>query len=94
MEERIILTVSGDPEAVAEQLRAAGVNVAQVLGEIGIVTGTVDADRRASLSDIAGVVAVENERSFQISPPDAEIQAVDPDSASSVRLPPPDSEIQ
>jgi hypothetical protein len=74
MDERITVTVSGDPDAVAEQLRAAGVNVEQVLSEIGIITGSVAAGQQASLADLPGVVSVEAEHSFQLPPPEAEIQ--------------------
>lgn len=74
MDERITVTVSGDPNAVAERLRAAGMNVEQVLSEIGIITGSAAADQHASLANLPGVVSVEAEQSFQLPPPDAEIQ--------------------
>lgn len=74
MDERITVTVSGDPDAVAEQLRAAGMNVEQVLGEVGIITGSAAAGQQASLADLPDVVAIEAEHGFQIPPPDAEIQ--------------------
>jgi hypothetical protein len=72
MEEQVIVTVSGDVEAVAEQLRAAGMTVGQVLGEIGIITGSVDTERRTALAAVDGVVAVEVARDVQIAPPPAE----------------------
>jgi precorrin-6B methylase 2 len=72
MDQNVIVTVSGDIEAVAERLRAAGMQVGQVLAEIGIITGSVDDERRAALADVAGVVAVEAEREVRISPPQAE----------------------
>ena len=74
MIESIIVTVSGEAEPVAEQLRAAGMTVEQVLGAVGIITGSIDAERRASLAAVPGVVAVELERHIQLPPPDAEIQ--------------------
>jgi len=74
MDEKITVTVSDDADAVAERLRAAGVNVDQVLGAAGIITGSVAAERRASLADLPGVASVEAEHTFQIAPPDAEIQ--------------------
>ena len=74
MDERITVTVTGDADAVAEQLRAAGVNVEQVLGEIGVITGSVPAGRRAALADVPGVLSVEAEQGFQLPPSDAEIQ--------------------
>ena len=68
MVENIIVTVSGDTEQIAEELRAAGMSVEQVLVEVGIVTGSVDAARRASLAAIPGVLAVETERNLRIPP--------------------------
>jgi len=74
MGERITVTVSGDTDAVAEQLRAAGMNVEQVLTEVGIVTGSAAAGQQASLENLPGVVSVEAEHRFQLPPSDAEIQ--------------------
>ncbi len=77
MAENIIVTVSGDTQRIAEQLRAAGMNVQRVLVEIGIVTGSVDAGRRASLAAIPGVVAVETEGTVHTAPVDAGAEPVD-----------------
>lgn len=78
MTSRITVTIDDDhvPRAneVADQLRAAGMTVEQVLGTVGIITGSVDAGQRASLEAVPGVAAVEEETTFQIAPPDAEIQ--------------------
>jgi hypothetical protein len=74
MDKRITVTVSGDPNAVAEQLRAAGMNVEQILSEVGIITGSAAADQLAALANVPGVVSVEAEQGFQLPPPDAEIQ--------------------
>jgi hypothetical protein len=78
VEENITVTVSdehlGDVDEVADQLRAAGMNVAQVLGGVGIITGSVDSDRRADLEHLPGVTAVEAEHTFVIPPPDSEVQ--------------------
>ena len=74
MIESVIVTVSGEAERVAERLQAAGMTVEQVLGAVGIITGSVDSERRASLAAVPGVVAVERERRIQLPPPDAEIQ--------------------
>ncbi len=74
MDENIVVTVSGNIERVAERLRAAGMSVGQVLGEVGIITGSVDTGRRESLAAVPGVLSVDVERNFQIPPPDAEIQ--------------------
>jgi cation transporter-like permease len=76
MDERITVTVAADADAevVAEQLRAAGVTVEQVLLAIGVITGTVAAEQRAALADVPGVLAIEPEQTFRLPPPDAEIQ--------------------
>ena len=64
----------GDVNGVAEQLKGAGMNVDQVLDAMGIITGSVPADRRGALEQMPGVAAVEAEQTFQIAPPDADIQ--------------------
>lgn len=77
MIESVIVTVSGEAEPVADGLRAAGMTVERVLGTVGIVTGSVEAERRASLAAVPGVVAVELDRPVRLAPPDAEIQSLD-----------------
>jgi len=74
MDEKITVTVSADTVTVAERLRAAGMNVEQVLDAAGVITGSVATADRSSLAALPGVEAVESERTFQIAPPDAEIQ--------------------
>jgi len=74
MDERITVSVSEDADAVATQLRAAGMNVEQVLGAAGIITGSVAAAKRSALTALPGVASVESERTFQIAPPDADVQ--------------------
>ena len=78
MDERITVSVDdehlGDLDEVADKLRAAGMTVEQVLGSVGIITGSASSDCLAALEQLPGVVSIEAERSFQIAPPDAEIQ--------------------
>jgi cation transporter-like permease len=76
MDEQITVTVAADAdiEAVAEQLRAAGMTVEQVLRAVGVITGTVAAEQRAALADLPGVLAVEPEQAFRLPPPDSGIQ--------------------
>ncbi len=78
MTSRVTVTIDDDhlshADEVADQLRAAGMTVEQVLGTVGIITGSVDAGQRPSLEAVPGVAAVEEETTFQIAPPDAEIQ--------------------
>jgi hypothetical protein len=76
MDEQITVTVSADADAevVAEQLRAAGMTVQQVLGAAGVITGSVATQARAALADVPGVLAVEPQQTFGIAPPDSGIQ--------------------
>ena len=76
MDEPITVTVAADVdiEVLAEQLRAAGVTVEQILPAIGVITGTVAAEQRAALADLPGVLAVTPEQTFDLAPPDSEIQ--------------------
>jgi len=74
MDERITVAVSGDADAVARELREAGMDVEQILGAVGIITGSVAPGGRAALAQLPGVASVEAEQTFHIAPPDAEIQ--------------------
>ena len=75
---RVTVTVDAahldDVEGLAERLRAEGLEVDQVLGDVGIITGSVPADKRSSLDEADGVAAVEEEATFQLPPPEAGIQ--------------------
>jgi hypothetical protein len=76
--DRITVTVTDDHlqqiDQLAERLRAAGMQVEQVLRPIGLIIGSVDSERRLALTDTPGVARVEDETSYQLPPPDAEIQ--------------------
>lgn len=75
---KVTVTVADDhvaqTGAVAEQLRAAGMNVEQVLDAVGMITGRVPAEQRATIRALPGVAAVEEETTFQLAPPDSEVQ--------------------
>jgi DNA anti-recombination protein RmuC len=64
----------GTVELVAQKLQAAGMNVAQVLHSIGIIGGSIDSNLMNTLSQIEGVKQVEQERTYQLAPPDSDIQ--------------------
>lgn len=68
----VILDETGDctTEALADRLRQAGMQVEQVLDEIGMITGTVAPEHRAKVSTLPGVAGVEDETTFQAPPPD------------------------
>jgi len=59
---------------VVRRLKEAGLDVEQELGEIGVVTGSVDPEKAESLREIEGVSHVEQSREFRIAPPDSDIQ--------------------
>ena len=67
----VTVTTDGDDlDATLAALRAAGLTVTAVHREIGIVSGSVPESMKASLEAISGVAAVEEERSFELGPPD------------------------
>jgi hypothetical protein len=78
VDERIIVTIAGDQvagiDAVVQRLREAGMQVDQVLGALGIVTGSAPASNRPQIEAVPGVVSVEPEGSFRLPPPDSEVQ--------------------
>jgi hypothetical protein len=59
---------------VADDLRAAGLDVTQVMTEIGVVTGSVDRARLNDLAAVSGVAAVEQSREVRLPPPDEPVQ--------------------
>jgi hypothetical protein len=59
---------------VAEALRATGMQVEQVLGDVGMVLGTIDADAEHSIRAVDGVQSVDRSLDFQVPPPDSPIQ--------------------
>lgn len=74
--ERVTVTVDEEHVSsigdVAAELRGRGMQVEQVLGGIGVVTGR-SADP-AALREVAGVASVDAEVSVQIPPPDHDVQ--------------------
>jgi hypothetical protein len=74
-EQNVTVTTDGrDIDATVESLRAAGMTVTDVHREIGIVSGSVAPANRDSLKAVRGVDAVESDRSFEIAPPDSDVQ--------------------
>jgi methylmalonyl-CoA mutase cobalamin-binding subunit len=60
--------------AVVDELKARGLEVKRSMPALGVVSGSADHDKLASLGEVDGVRSVEEERSVQIPPPDAPIQ--------------------
>ena len=75
--DRVAVVLSVDPERLDDVLAAssgAGLEDAQPLAAVGVITGRIHPDRVARLEALDGVQAVEVERRFQLPPPDAPVQ--------------------
>ncbi len=74
---RVTVTVDlaavGHTRDLVPALQEAGLKVDEVLGLSGIVTGRVNPAKRDALALVPGVLAVEEEGSFNLPPPDADI---------------------
>lgn len=77
---KVPITISVDDEhlsqvpAVAAALREKGVTVEKELEASGVIIGSVDTADLAEIEDVAGVAFVEQERSFDIGPPERDVQ--------------------
>lgn len=65
------LTVIDD---VAGALRSCGMQVEQVLGSVGMVTGSAGDDCVPALRSVDGVESVDEELSYRLPPPEADVQ--------------------
>ncbi|MCW2701327.1 MAG: uncharacterized protein JWQ45_2862 [Blastococcus sp.] len=61
-------------EGVVARLRAHGMQVEQVLEELGVITGSASSAVRDSLTAVEGVAAVDEQLTHQLPPPDAPVQ--------------------
>jgi uncharacterized membrane-anchored protein len=61
-------------EEVAAHLRSSGMQVDQVLNEIGVISGSVPDDRRQLLKTVTGVQSVEDTTTVQLPPPESPVQ--------------------
>ena len=61
-------------EEVAAGLRARGMEVAEVLDGIGMITGSVPDEARDALAGVEGVASVDEQLTHQLPPPDADVQ--------------------
>lgn len=59
---------------VVKKIKKAGMKVEQELDNLGIVTGSIDSEKLNSLHKVEGVSSVEEEREYQIPPPEDNIQ--------------------
>jgi hypothetical protein len=78
MPEKVTVSVTDDAvgriDEVVAALEHGGMHVEQVLRPIGLITGSIDTQRVQALGDVAGVAAVEPQRTVQLSPPDSDVQ--------------------
>lgn len=74
----ITVTVDDDHldkiEELAVQLRNSGMQIHQVLNEVGVISGSAPFDRRQDLRAVPGVMSIEGARTFQLPPPESPIQ--------------------
>jgi hypothetical protein len=71
----LVITVSGDRHIhdVARDLKASGLEAAQVLDAIGVVTGSAAPNSIAKLKKVRGVQDVSVDHKVDIGPPDAPV---------------------
>lgn len=78
MRRHVTVTVAdshaGELDDVAGRLARAGMQVEQVLVALGVVTGSVEDAQLAAIEALPGVAAVEQQASFRLAPPDADVQ--------------------
>jgi hypothetical protein len=61
-------------DGVVQGLRARGMHVDQVLGALGIITGSVPPGTLGALSAVTGVASVDEQRGHRLPPPGAPVQ--------------------
>lgn len=59
---------------ISQNLQAVGLQVEQTLQTLGIISGSIDSTQVDRLSQVEGVQHVEPDRSYQLPPPNADIQ--------------------
>lgn len=59
---------------VVEALQTSGMTVERWMEQIGVITGSVDSTQVDRLSQVEGVAAVEQSHSYQLEPPNSDIQ--------------------
>jgi hypothetical protein len=61
-------------DEVVQGLQGRGMQVEQVLGSLGIVTGSVPEDALDALRSVEGVASVDEQLTHRVPPPDSPIQ--------------------
>lgn len=61
-------------QQISEQLQLYGMNVEQTLLTIGVIIGSISNDKLNSLYQIEGVKHCEPQESYQLAPPNSDVQ--------------------
>ena len=61
-------------EQIFQQLQSSGMNVEQTLSSIGVINGSIESDKLNSLYRIKGVQNIEPQQSYQLAPPNSDLQ--------------------
>jgi hypothetical protein len=60
--------------AVVDALRGQGMQVDQVMDQLGIISGVAPAGAREALMGVEGVLSIDESQGFQLPPPDSPVQ--------------------
>jgi hypothetical protein len=71
---RIALEEGQDIKSIVNQLRSAGLKIEQVMDQVGAISGSVDSKALQKIRKIKGIARVEEASTYQIPPPDSEVQ--------------------
>ncbi len=61
-------------QQISEHLQSSGMSIEQILSSIGVITGSIESEQVNNLYQIEGVQNVESQQTYQIAPPDSEVQ--------------------
>lgn len=75
---KVNIAVSDDyydrfPEVVAAA-KDAGLEVEREMPVVGVVSGSIDHKKLPELNKLRGIASVEQDRAFQLAPPESEVQ--------------------
>jgi len=74
----IIVTITdealGKIDKIAKKLAARGMEVSQVMAEVGVIAGACDLSKTSALERVSGVHSVEEEAVANLPPPDSPVQ--------------------
>lgn len=61
-------------QQISQRLQSSGMTVEQTLATIGVITGSINADRLENITQIEGVKNVETQQNYQLNPPHSDLQ--------------------